>query len=185
MTTMSPPPLASHVYRGFIAIVGVALLTAVTRYTFGLALLAPIGMIAARYVARRQKSSLTLGTSWLGATGSVAVVFVAFILLVLAQMPNGTFAGTFANIQRGSDSASVASAKAPPPAWLERIAPGSTARARAKPVSRKVSHAFTVWSIVVGGVFAYTLFAVVIGTAGWVPSLLLSFAFTGRWIPSS
>jgi hypothetical protein len=180
MTTTSPP-LASHIYRGFIAIVGATLLTIVAKYTFGLALLAPIGMIAARYIARRRQSSVTLGTSWLGAASSVALSLIAILLFLVTQMPRGTFA----SIQRGADSVSVASAKTPPPAWLERIAPGTAARARAKPVGPKVSHAFTIWTMVVGGVFAYTLFAVVIGTAGWVPSLLLSFAFTGRWIPSS
>lgn len=179
--TMTRLPVASHVHRGVVAIVGAALLTIVAKYTFGLALLAPIGMIAARYIVRRQNSNLTLGTSWLGAASSVAVTLVTIVLFLVTQMPRGTFA----SIQRGTDSASVASAKVPPPAWLERIAPGTTARARAKPASRTVTHAFTIWTIVVGGVFAYSVFAVVIGTAGWVPSLLLSFAFTGRWIPTS
>jgi hypothetical protein len=183
MTTMTPEPLASHVSRAFVAIAGGALLITAAVFTFGLALLAPIGMIAARYIVRRQNSSLTLGTSWLGAASSVAITLVAVVLFLVTQMPKGTFA----TIQHGADSASVASAKRPPPAWLERVAPGVTARTRAKPVAGNgvVTHAFTVWTLVVGGVFAYTMFAVVIGTAGWVPSLLLSFAFTGRWIPSS
>jgi hypothetical protein len=31
----------------------------------------------------------------------------------------------------------------------------------------------------------YSVLAMVIGTAGWVPSLLLTYAFSGRWIPDS
>ncbi|MEO8335982.1 MAG: hypothetical protein ABI664_13475 [bacterium] len=167
--------------RGVAAIAGVAMLVGVTVVSFGLALLAPIGMIVARKVARREKTPLTFFTSWLGAAFGVCGALMIVALVVVAVMPSGTIA----SIGKTADSVSTASSGKPPPAWIEKISPGATARARASQVNQgsRMVRSLTIGSTVVGFVILYSLLAMLIGTAGWLPSLLLTYAFSGRWIP--
>jgi hypothetical protein len=178
-----PPPLRPwNLTRVFAAIAGGAILVMAAFFTAGLVLLAPLGMIGARYLARRQNSNFTIATSWLGAAIFVEFALAGIAIVALLQTPRTTL-DTF---KRATDSASVNSKRRPPPAWLERIAPGTTARARVAPsTSPTFNRALLIWTFVVGGVITATLGAVVIGTAGWLPSLLLSYAFSGRWIPRS
>jgi len=179
------PPATSrgswNLSRGFAAIAGVALMVTMSIVTLGLALLAPIGMIVARKIARRENTPLTFFTSWLGAAFGVCAALIVAALVTIAVMPSGTFAG----IGKTADSVSTASSKQPPPAWLEKMYPGSTERARATPTNSPMVRTFTVASTVMGVVLLYSLLAMLIGTAGWVPSLLLTYGFSGRWIPRS
>jgi hypothetical protein len=175
------PMRSWNALRVIAAIAGVAVLVAASVFTLGLALLAPLGMLGARYVARRQKSAFTLGTSWLGASLFVALAMTIIGGVAVSQLPSRMFE----TIQHSADSASMAK-RPPPPAWFERIAPGAAARARAAPTGpANLTRAFTIWAFVVGGVFTVTLFGAVIGTAGWLPGVLLAYAFSGRWIPRS
>jgi fatty acid desaturase len=169
--------------RVLAAIAGIAMLITVSVFSLGLALLAPVGMIVARTFSRREKTPLTFFTSWLGAAFGVCAALIVVALVVVAVLPSGTIAG----IGKMADSVSTASSKQPPPAWLEKIAPGSTARARASQPSANspMVRTFTVASQVMGVVVVYSLLAMFIGTAGWVPSLLLTYAFSGRWLPAS
>lgn len=169
--------------RGLAAMAGVAMLIAVSVVTLGLALLAPVGMIVARIVARREQTPLTFFTSWLGASFGVCGALIVVALVLLALLPSGAVA----NFRRAADSVSTSSARQPPPAWLERISPGSIARARASQARQSSStvRGFTIASTVLGVVVVYSLLAMLIGTAGWVPSLLLTYAFSGQWIPRS
>jgi hypothetical protein len=157
------------------------MLVTVSVFSLGLALLAPIGMIVARIIARREQTPLTFFTSWLGAAFGVCAALIVAALVAIAVMPSGTFA----RFGQTADSVSTASSRQPPPAWLEKISPGSTERARATPPNSRMVRAFTVASTVMGFVLVYSVLAMVIGTAGWLPSLLLTYAFSGRWIPSS
>lgn len=170
-----------NLLRALAAIGGVAMLVTVSVFSLGLALLAPVGMIVARKIARREKTPLTFFTSWLGAAFGVCSALIVVALVVVVLLPGGTVAG----IRKTADSVSTASNKQPPPAWLERISPGSTARARASQPNPNsgMARGFTIASTVMGVVLLYSLLAMVIGTAGWVPSLLLTYAFSGRWIP--
>lgn len=174
-----------NLLRGLAAIAGVAMLITVTVFSLGLALLAPVGMIVARRFARREKTALTFFTSWLGAAFGVCAALIVAGLVLIVVMPSGTIAG----IGKAADSVSTASSTQRPPAWLEKISPGATARARDRSAPPNANapmvRAFTVMAQVMGVVFVYSFLAMFIGTAGWVPSLLLTYAFNGRWIPSS
>jgi len=175
------PLRSSNARRAIAAIAGAALLVAAAVFTLGLALLAPLGMLGARYVARRQTSALTLGTSWLGASLFAALAVAVIGGVAFSQLSRRTLD----TIKHSADSASMAK-RPPPPAWFERIAPGAAERARLAPTGpANLTRAFTIWTFVVGGVFTVTLFGTVIGTAGWLPGLLLAYAFSGRWIPRS
>jgi hypothetical protein len=169
--------------RVLAAITGVAMLITVSVFSLGLALLAPVGMIVARRFARREQSPLTFFTSWLGAAFGVCAALIVVAVVVVAMLPSGTIVG----IGKTADSLSTASNKQSPPAWLEKMYPGSTSRARASQgnASAPMVRTVVVASQVAGVVMLYSLLAMVIGTAGWVPSLLLTYAFSGRWLPSA
>jgi hypothetical protein len=172
-----------NLVRALAAIAGVAMLIGASVISLGLALLAPVGMIVARIIARREKMQLTFLTSWIGAAFGVCAALMVVALIFFALLPGDTVA----SIGKTADSVSTASQKQPPPAWLERISPGSAARARAHPANPNspLVRAFTTVSLVMGAVILYSMLAMLIGTAGWVPSLLLTYAFSGRWIPES
>jgi hypothetical protein len=140
-------------------------------------------MVVARAIARREKTPLTFGTSWLGAAFGVCFALIIVALVLLARLPTGTIA----KIGNTADSASVASSTKPPPAWLDRISPGASARARATSSKQTavMTRGFTIFGTVFGAVFLYSVLSMLIGTAGWAPSLLLTYAFTGRWLPPS
>ena len=165
------------------AIGGVAMFVTVTIFSFGLALLAPVGIIVARKLARREQTPLTFFTSWLGAAFAVCAALIVVALVVVAILPGDTVAV----MTRTADSVSTASSKQPPPAWIEKISPGATARARASQpnANTPMVRAFVVASQVMGVVFVYSFLAMFIGTAGWVPSLLLTYAFSGKWLPDA
>ena len=167
--------------RGLAGIGGGILLLGVSVVTVGIALLAPVGMIVARAIARREKTSLTFGTSWLGAAFGVCFALIIIVLVLVARLPTGTIE----KFGKTADSLSTASNKAPPPTWVDRISPGATARARAsqKNQNATLTRGFTIAFTVFGAVFVYSLLSMLIGTAGWAPSLLLTYAFTGRWLP--
>ena len=169
--------------RGLAGIAGAALLVGVSVVSLGLALLAPVGMIVARVIARREKTPLTFGTSWLGAAFGVCFALIIIALVMVARLPTGTIA----KIGKTTDSLSAVSNKKPPPAWIDRVSPGATARARAGQTKQMatLTRGFTFGSMIFGGVMLYSLLSMLIGTAGWAPSLLLTYAFTGRWLPSS
>jgi hypothetical protein len=100
--------------------------------------------------------------------------------LVFVTLP----AGSAGKIKRVMDSTSVANSKAPPPAWLERMAPEAAARSRAQQqmLNPTVNRALALWTTVMGGTFVWAILSILIGTLGWGAGLLLAFAFTGRWI---
>ncbi len=183
MTELIERPGSWNLKRALAAIAGVATLVAAAVVSLGLALLAPVGMIVARSLARREKTPLTFFTSWLGAAFGVCAALIVVALVVIATLPSGTIA----SITKTADSVSTASNKQPPPAWIDRISPGASARARSSQsnANPRLLRGFTIASTVFGIVFLYSLLAMVIGTAGWVPSLLLTYAFSGRWIPPS
>jgi hypothetical protein len=85
------------------------------------------------------------------------------------------------------DSATVASKKTPPPAWMERIAPGAdaTSRAQQAALGPTITRGLAIWGAAMGGILALAIISSMIGTLGWAAGLLLAFAFTGRWIAGS
>jgi hypothetical protein len=165
--------------RAIAGLAGMLMLGVFATFTMGLALAAPVGMLGAGAVARHQRVPLTRGASWLGA----AIAVLATLLLLFGAFAVLSPPGTFANFRQSYDSVSTASRNTPPPAWIERFAPGaSRARSNAVTVGMQNSPAFTLWAAVVGGVFGFSALAAFVGTLGWAAGLLLAYAINGSWI---
>ncbi|MEO5741921.1 MAG: hypothetical protein ABIS29_15140 [Vicinamibacterales bacterium] len=165
--------------RASAAVGGTVALLLVTTITFGTALLALLGMWIAALIVRRQKQASTRFSSWLGAVYGVGMVIM---IAGAAAMLNMTVANKDPAYQRTLDSVAVSSRSKPIPAWMERIAPGTGARARANPVDPG-SKAFSVMGIggaILGAVLFGTFAGVSIGTLTWAACLPLYFAITGR-----
>jgi hypothetical protein len=133
---------------------GVALLLAAS-FTLGGALVAAIGIAVTAAIARRRGRRLSGASSWIAAVAAVAVVLIGALGFTAARVP----AGTLGQIRHAMDSSQ---ANPPPaPAWLDRVAPGATARANARrsPASGNLEGAFGIWAIVVGTVFLIAMVA--------------------------
>lgn len=167
-------PRTSKGVRALPAVAGVLTLVVGAIFTLGGALLAALGVWIAWLIARGRGKTLSLGMSWIAAVAPVALVLVAFGGWMVTKAPPGTMA----RIEHATDSAQAN--PPPPPRWLERIAPGSTARANARRASGGA--AFGVWALVVGTVIVTGMFSGFIGSVGWLGVLLLAYGINGRWI---
>jgi hypothetical protein len=167
---------ASNGARVVAGVFGTIALGVAARYTYGAVLLAPLGMAVVWLFVRRRQGALSRPASWFAAVCAVEIVLLAGAAFAAVNTPEGTLA----KIQHAADS--VDANPPPPPAWLERISPGSTERARA---SRIPMHgtAVTRW-LIVGAIMGTGMIAVFVGTVGWLASLALAFAITGGWIGS-
>ena len=174
------PRTAGAPMRVAMGVCGVLLLFAMTVATSGGALVGAFGILVASAIAARRHRPLTRFGSWLGAAGAVAIALVGAAAIGFASLP----AGTVARLQRSMDSVSTTRKQPPPPAWVEKIAPGTTASSKMQPqvLSPGAFRAISIWGAVVGGTFAGGMISAVVGTLGWLPGLLLALAFTGRWI---
>ena len=129
-------------------------------------------------VMKRRGRRLTRGLSWVVAVGSVAVVVFAVFAVFALQAEAGTFRG----VKQAMDSAST-KPPPPPPEWLKRIMPPNVQRQNELADKMLRSKAFTVWTMVVGGIFGASFLATIAGSMGWVGGFLLLHAATGSWIP--
>lgn len=142
--------------------------------SLGGVVLAPLGMAVAAYVQRRRGRALTRGGHWIAACSSMAIAVAIAAGALLGATPKGTLA----NVMHAADSSSAVAAKEPPPAWLDRLAPGyRVQQSRMAPSSR----AFAVAAAIFGVGFALTFFATLYGTLGWGAGMLLGLAIRGSW----
>ncbi len=158
--------------------IGTMAIAVTARYTYGGVLLAPLGMAIAAWIARRRGRSTSKLTSWLAAIAAIWVVVVGALGVMALKAPPGSLS----SIQHAADSIQTATPKRPPPAWLERIAPGSTARANAgqpMPIGQNMAV-----PLVIGALFSVGLLATFLGSLGWLATMPLAYAITGRWIGS-
>jgi hypothetical protein len=160
------------------AICGIVAAIATTIVTFGGAIIAMIAIAIAFAVARRKGQPLTRGISWLVGVGSVGVVALIAVAVLTTQMPKGTFAAA----RKSMDSLSTAP-QPPPPEWLRRITPPTSTQPPAFQQRLMRSGAFTAWVGVMMVVFLTSIVAAYAGTLGWLATLLMLFAATGRWLP--
>jgi hypothetical protein len=175
-----PAPRRPDARRIVAGVTGVAALLLAAAFTLGGALVAAIGVAVAAVIARRRGRHLSGASSWIAAVAAVMVVLIGVSGFSAASAP----AGTLRQIRHTMDSSQ---ANPPPaPAWLDRIAPGATARANARrsAASGNLESAFGVWALVVGTVFLIGMVAGFVGTVGWLAALPLGYAITGRWIGS-
>jgi hypothetical protein len=148
---------------------GVLVLLLGALFTLGTALVAPLGMLAARILARRKGRPTTRTASWIGAcVASSAVILVGALTLYLSTSPE-----TIQGLEAAQDSAQ-ANARAHPPAWVEsmrRVAPPN-------PAAERVihSHAVTQTMRIIGGVIAVEILGIIAGSAGWLGTALILYA---------
>jgi len=139
-------------------------------------------MLLAGIIARRRHRPLTRGTSWVGAVLTASVAMALYTGIVFVRTPPAARE----KFQHTVDSISAVQRNAPPPAWIERLAPG-TAKAKSSTLTNKMagSRAFTIWMSLVGDAVLSIWFGAIVGTLGWAAGLLLAYAFTGRWLPTA
>jgi hypothetical protein len=168
-------PRAGAVARVF-AFVGAAIVLVVgTVFSVGAALAAPVAMAIAAWLWRRRGKRLPAIGHWVAAMCGVIAAVVVYAGLVSALVPSGTWK----QIQHAADSAQTASARTPPPAWLDRIAPGmaqqeAASRATGSDRAKSMAMAFGL------GVTAI-MFGLFFGTIGWVAGMLFGLSANGRW----
>jgi len=171
---------AKRIVAGVAGVVAL-LLTAI--FTLGGALVAAIGMGVGATIARKRGKSLTRTTSWIAAVVAVAIVLLGVLGFSVTRVGgNG-----LKEFRQAMDSAQAHPRPAPtPPAWLERMAPGAAARAnaRAKPPNPALTAAIGIWAVVLVTAMFTALGALIAGTFGWLATLPLAYAITGRWIGS-
>jgi hypothetical protein len=166
-----------HELHRFAALLaGLAIVIGAARVTFGLVLCAPLGVWLVHRVQRYRGQPFGAWRSWISAVSAVAIALVLIAGGLASRLP----AGTWSRIRQAADSASAQQPKHPPPAWLDRIAPGAAARYSA-PMSND-SPAFSALTMIIGGLFLAGFLGNVIGTVGWVGTMLLMFAVSGRWL---
>jgi hypothetical protein len=155
------------------AIGGLVLLTGAVLVSFGTIVIALIGMAVVAGVQRRRGRALTRSGHWVAACATMAVIVLALSGALLSYVPRGALSAA----KQSMDSSSAASAKQPPPAWVQKLYPQySQAAANAKPSS------VMVWmSMIIGVGIAVTFFATLYGTLSWGAAMLLGLAFIGRW----
>jgi hypothetical protein len=172
------PPRAGVVRRFLAASAGAIVLIVSATFTLGTVLAAPLGVLVARAIARRRGARLSLAAAWAGAVlGCFVAVPIAFGALLAAAPP-----GTVATIRSAMDSAKVEQKPAELPEWLQRVTPPGTQRQSAATEKLFNQGPFVVFFGVMGALMACSVFATIAGSVGWVSSLLLGYAITGRAI---
>lgn len=155
-------------------VAGVVVLGCGVLVSLGGVVIAPAGMAVAAYVQRRRGDPLTRAGHWIAACSSMAIVILIAAGALLSMAPKGTVA----SVMHAADSSSAVAARQPPPAWLERMAPGyRIQQERMEPSSRLVGALTAIFGIG----FAVTFFATMYGSLGWGAGMLLGLAAHGRW----
>jgi hypothetical protein len=159
---------------------GIAALIVTTLFTLGTVLVAPLGVLVARALARRRKRELSRGAAWLGAvSASIVGVVLVFGGMIAVAPPE-----TRDLLRAAVDSAQAQEQKQKPtelPAWLRRINP-QAAQQNAAADRLASSRGFVTFFGFVGVVMACSMLGTLSGSIGWLASMLLGYAITGRWI---
>jgi len=176
--TFVPPAADNHPTAGTAARVaayfgGICILVVATVISLGSALVAPLGMLVVAKVQRSRGRILSVLGHWLTAVGSVMILFALLGTVGASVIPKASFE----KFRRESDSIS---AKQPPPAWIERMAPGTSQRIaeqKRKPPSATAQNV----GMAFGAAFVVILFGLIFGSIGWVGGALIAVGVKGRW----
>lgn len=175
----SPLPVgrddASIVGRIVAFLFGLFLLLVGSVVSLGMVLVGAAGMGIATLAQHQRRRPLTRVGGWLAALVSVGIVCAVIAFVVSLMVPPNTWS----QVKVAMDSASTASAKQPPPAWVERMYPGASQRAAAQRqvFSGKAQSAF------LAATFGFMAFFVIgiYGSFGWAVGMLLGYGVRGRW----
>lgn len=161
--------------RIFAFLFGLVLLLVGAIVSFGTVLVGAAGMGIATLAQHQRHRRLSRVGGWLASTVTVAIV-CAVIAVVISQIVP---ANTWTQVKTSMDSASAASSKQPPPAWVERMYPGASQRAAAQQsvFSGKRESAFLAAMF---GFMAF-FFVATYGTLAWGAGVLLGYGASGRW----
>ncbi|HVT38826.1 MAG TPA: hypothetical protein VHE78_07270 [Gemmatimonadaceae bacterium] len=179
---LGSPTSGSRGRRFLATLAGTLALGFLALFTLGGALAAPLGMVLAGVIARRRHRPLTRGAGWIGAVLAASVGMAVYTGVAFVRTPPAVRA----RFQHTVDSISAVQRNAPPPAWIERLAPGA-AKAKSSMLTSQMagSRAFTVWMSVLGEAVLAVWFGTIVGTLGWIAGLLLAYAHSGRWLPTA
>jgi hypothetical protein len=157
---------------------GIATLIVTTLFTLGTVLAAPVGVLIARALARRRKRELSRGAAWLGAVSASIVGVVLVFGGMMAVAPPET-----RDLLRAAVDSAQAQEQKPTelPEWLRRINP-QAAQQNAAADRLASSRGFVTFFGFVGLVMACSMLGTLSGSIGWLASMLLGYAITGRWI---
>jgi hypothetical protein len=147
-----------------------------TVFSLGVALCSPLGIWAVRRFQRSRGRSLDGWGIWISSVGSAMLGLLLAAGVVASLLPSGTWT----RARQTADSLSAVAKPQPPPAWLERLAPGAAARSSMS--SQAKSPAINAFTLILGGWFMIGIFGAILGTAGWVASMLIVFSATGDWL---
>jgi hypothetical protein len=153
---------------------GVVILLISALVTFGASLAAPVGVFVALRRARRRERPFTRLVSWLSAVLASIIMLVLGLLVLAAVLPESAWQ----EMQKGAPEAQVARDTVRSPAWMTKLFPRT---AQADSVANKLANssgAFVV-GMVLGVVFVCVVFGAIGGSAGWLASVLLRYAFWG------
>ena len=161
--------------RIFAFLFGLALLLIGGIMSLGMVLVGAAGMGIATLAQRQRRRHLSRVGGWLASTVTVGIVCAVIAVIVSQIVP----ANTWAQVKTSMDSASAASSKQPPPAWIERMYPGASQRAAAQQrvFSGKRESAFLAAMF---GFMAF-FFVATYGTLAWGAGMLLGYGASGRW----
>jgi hypothetical protein len=131
-------------------------------------------MLIASTIWRHRGSKLSTLGHWVAAACGAAIAFLLFAGMIRSLSSKGSWS----QMKQLADSAQKASAKEPPPAWLEKIAPGVAARsAAAKPPSERAQKVTLAFGAAIGLFFVVAFF----GSLGWAGGMLLGYGVNGQW----
>jgi hypothetical protein len=170
--TAQPTP-ASAVERAAAFLAGLLVMAVSAIVTLGTALVGLAGMGIVTWALRRRGRPLSRGGGWIAACCAVAIVLVAASGTIWSVMPQRVWR----DARRAMDSASAAP-EPPPPAWLDRIAPGTSRRAAAM---GKPPAGFQTGMMLWGFGFMIVMMSSLAGSLGWAMGMLFGFAVKGHW----
>ncbi|HKW49910.1 MAG TPA: hypothetical protein VJN70_20800 [Gemmatimonadaceae bacterium] len=173
-TAPAPDQQANTIVRILAFLSGAFILILGAPFSLGTSLVGSIAMVIASAIWRRRGRQLSALGHWLAAASGATIVFVLLAGVLTSLSPKGSWS----QMTQIADSAQKASAKRPPPAWLERISPGIGARqAAASPPSERVQKVM----IALGAALGLFFFVGFFGSLAWGGGMLVGYGVNGHW----
>ena len=173
--THSGPPTASPAARVAAFLAGLVLALLGVLVSLGTVVFSFASMGIASWMQRRRGKALGPMGNWVASICGVAVVLLMGAGVMWTLMPKGAWQ----EVKRSMDSTSANTPPTPPPAWLERIAPGSTQRAAQ--MNGKPSASMQAGMLIWGAALLVLMMSGFVGSLGWAAGMLFGFSTHGRW----